>query len=538
MRRFAQLLELLALTPSRNRKIEALTAYFRETPDPDRGIALAILTGGLSFKNVKPAVLKEVVLGEVDPHLFALSYDYVGDLGETIALIWPHHGHDDEPLPALSELVSLFNLTSKAELPKLIATLLTRASINERWALVKFATGALRIGLSARLAKTALAEMSGKGLQEIEEVWNGMSVPYLELFDWLDGKAERPDIDHSARFHPLMLSNPIDEGKDLETLDPKDFVAEWKWDGIRVQLIASRGKVSLFSRTGDDIAAAFPDVVGAVFGDAVLDGELLVGHGLEPALFNDLQQRLNRKVASAKHLADLPAFIRVYDMLFDGGDDIRTLPWTERRARLEAWFGANPQTRLDLSPVLEFGGWDELAELRRKGAAEHGHEGVMVKLRDSTYVPGRPKGLWFKWKRDPNVVDAVLMYAQRGHGKRSSFYSDYTFGVWKGNEIVPIGKAYFGFTDEELKQLDKWVRNNTLNSFGPVREVKKELVFEVAFDAAQVSSRHKSGVALRFPRINRIRWDKPANEAATLDEMQAFLGGVRAEGEADVDGGD
>jgi DNA ligase 1 len=538
MRRFAQLLELLALTPSRNRKIEALTAYFRETPDPDRGIALAILTGGLSFKNVKPAVLKEVVLAEVDPHLFALSYDYVGDLGETIALIWPHHGHDDEPLPALSELVSLFNLTSKAELPKLIASLLTRASINERWALVKFATGALRIGLSARLAKTALAEMSGKDLQEIEEVWNGLSVPFLELFDWLDGKAERPDIDHSARFHPLMLSNPIDEGKDLETLDPKDFVAEWKWDGIRVQLIASRGKVSLFSRTGDDIAAAFPDVVGAVFGDAVLDGELLVGHGLEPALFNDLQQRLNRKVASARHLADLPAFIRVYDMLFDGGEDIRTLPWTERRGRLEAWFAANPQTRLDLSPVLEFGGWDELAELRRKGAAEHGHEGVMLKLRASPYVPGRPKGLWFKWKRDPNVVDAVLMYAQRGHGKRSSFYSDYTFGVWKGNEIVPIGKAYFGFTDEELKQLDKWVRNNTLNSFGPVREVKKELVFEVAFDSAQVSSRHKSGVALRFPRINRIRWDKPAHEAATLDEMQAFLGGATAEGAADVDGRD
>ena len=265
----------------------------------------------------------------------------------------------------------------------------------------------------------------------------------LELFDWLDGKTERPDIDHSARFHPLMLSNPIDEGKDLETLDPKDFVAEWKWDGIRVQLIASRGKVSLFSRTGDDIAAAFPDVVGAVFGDAVLDGELLVGHGLEPALFNDLQQRLNRKVASARHLADLPAFVRVYDMLFDGGDDIRTLPWTERRARLEAWFAANPQTRLDLSPVLEFGGWDELAELRRKGAAEHGHEGVMLKLRTSPYVPGRPKGLWFKWKRDPNVVDAVLMYAQRGHGKRSIvLFGLYVRGV-EGQRDRPYREGVF-----------------------------------------------------------------------------------------------
>ena len=522
MKAFAQLLGLLALTPSRNRKIEALAEYFGRTPDPDRGYALAILTGALTFKNVKPAVLRDVVTREVDPYLFALSYDYVGDLGETIALIWPHHG-GTEPLPSLTGLIELFNTTSKAELPSLIGSLLTRAGINERWALVKLSTGALRIGLSARLAKTALAEMSGKELQEIEEVWHGLTLPYGELFAWLDGKAERPDVDHAARFHPLMLSNPIDEEKDIERLDPRDFAAEWKWDGIRVQIIASKGRVSMFSRTGDDIAAAFPDVVESVFGDGVLDGELLVGHDFDPAPFNDLQQRLNRKVATQKHLAELPAFVRVYDLLFDEDADIRTLPWTERRARLEVWFARHPQTRLDLSEVLHFTGWEELAEMRRRGADEHGHEGVMIKLRSAPYVPGRPKGLWFKWKRDPNTVDAVLMYAQRGHGKRSSFYSDYTFGVWKGNEIVPIGKAYFGFTDEELKQLDKWVRQNTIGSFGPVREVRKELVFEVAFDSAQQSSRHKSGVALRFPRINRIRWDKPAAEAATLDDMQVFL---------------
>jgi DNA ligase 1 len=496
--------------------------YFATTPDPDRGFALAVLTGALSFKNVKPALLRDTVLREVDPHLFALSYDYVGDLGETIALIWPHHG-GTEDLPSLTELIELFNTTSKSELPALIASLLTRAAINERWALVKLATGALRIGLSARLAKTALAEMSGKDLQQIEEVWHGLTLPYLDLFAWLDDKAERPDIDHAARFHPLMLSNPIDEEKDLQKLDPRDFSAEWKWDGIRVQLILGKGKVSLFSRTGDDVAPAFPDLVDTVFGEAVLDGELLVGHDFEPASFNDLQQRLNRKVAVAKHVADYPAFVRVYDILFDGREDVRVLSWTERRARLEAWFERNPQTRLDLSPVLSFSSWDELAEMRRTGAAEHGHEGVMLKLRTSPYVLGRPKGLWFKWKRDPNVVDAVLMYAQRGHGKRSSFYSDYTFGVWKGNEIVPIGKAYFGFTDEELKLLDKWVRQNTVQAFGPVREVRKELVFEVAFDSAQESSRHKSGVALRFPRINRIRWDKPATEAATLEDMQVFL---------------
>lgn len=522
MKRFAQLLELLALTPSRNRKIQALANYFRETSDPDRGFALAVLTGALTFKNVKPAILRDVVLREVDPYLFGLSYDYVGDLGETIALIWPHHG-GAEDLPSLTDLIELFNTTSKSELPALIASLLTRAGINERWALVKLATGALRIGISARLAKTALAEMSGKDLQEIEEVWHGLTLPYAELFAWLDGKAERPDIDHAARFHPLMLSNPIDEEKDIGKLAPADFAAEWKWDGIRVQLIMSKGRVSLFSRTGDDIAEAFPDIVGEVFGEAVLDGELLVGHNREPAPFNDLQQRLNRKVATQKHLTEFPAFIRVYDMLFDGSEDIRALPWSERRRHLEAWFAAHPQSRLDLSPVLAFGTWGELAELRRHGAAEHGHEGVMVKLRSAPYIPGRPKGYWYKWKRDPNVVDAVLMYAQRGHGKRSSFYSDFTFGVWRGNEIVPIGKAYFGFTDEELKQLDRWVRANTVQSFGPVREVKKELVLEIAFDSAQQSTRHKSGVALRFPRINRIRWDKPMNEAATLEDMMVFV---------------
>jgi DNA ligase-1 len=522
MKKFAQLLELLALTPSRNRKVEALTQYFASTPDPDRGYALAILTGALTFKNVKPAVLRDVVTREVDPHLFALSYDYVGDLGETIALIWPHHGAQDD-LPSLTELIELFNTTSKSALPGVIASLLTRAAINERWALVKLATGALRIGLSARLAKTALANMGGKDLQELEEIWHGLEIPYTELFAWLDDKGARPDIDHTSRFHPMMLSNPIDEAKDLAVLDPKDFSVEWKWDGIRVQLILGKGKVSLFSRTGDDIAEAFPDLVGNVFGEAVLDGELLVGRDLEAAPFNDLQQRLNRKTATGKLMEEYPAFIRVYDMLFDGDEDIRTLPWTERRRRLEAWFQKNPQTRMNLSEVLSFKDWEDLAEMRRRGAAEHGHEGVMVKLKTSPYVPGRPKGLWFKWKRDPNVVDAILMYAQRGHGKRSSFYSDYTFGVWKGNEIVPIGKAYFGFTDEELKQLDKWVRNNTIQAFGPVREVKKELVFEVAFDSAQQSSRHKSGVALRFPRINRIRWDKPAAEAGTLEDMMIFV---------------
>ena len=542
MKEFARLLETLVLTPSRNRKIEALAEYFSATPDPDRGYALAVLTGDLSFDQIKASRLKEVVLNAVDPHLFALSYDYVGDLGETIALIWPHKASPGKvdagspsglaqqkefggtrELPRLGELVDLFNTTAKSELTDLITELLTSAEPNERWALVKLATGALRIGVSARLARTALAQMSGKDLNEIEEIWHGVAMPYEPLFAWLDGKAGKPAIDHTARFHPLMLSNPIDEARDFEQFDPADYAAEWKWDGIRVQLILGEGKVSLFSRTGDDIAPAFPDLVDNVFGTGVLDGELLVGHDFDPQSFNALQQRLNRKTATEKLMRESPAFVRVYDMLFDGDTDIRALPWTERRKRLEAFFSETPQTRLDISHLLEFSSWEDLAALRQKGAEVDGHEGVMIKLRDAPYVPGRPRGNWFKWKRDPNLVDAVLMYAQRGHGKRSSYYSDFTFGAWRGNEIVPIGKAYFGFTDAELKELDKWVRGHTIQSFGPVREVEKALVFEVAFDSAQASSRHKSGVALRFPRINRIRWDKPAIEAATLAEVEALI---------------
>lgn len=219
-------------------------------------------------------------------------------------------------------------------------------------------------------------------------------------------------------------------------------------------------------------------------------------------------------------LKDSPAFIRVYDILFDGEEDMRGYPLLERRARLERWLLKYPQSRMDLSHPISFSRWDELAVIRRAGAAEHGHEGVMLKRKDSSYVPGRPKGLWFKWKRDPNTIDAVMMYAQRGHGKRSSFYSDYTFGVWKEGQIVPIGKAYSGFTDEELKKLDKFVRTNTIKRFGPVREVEKTLVLEIAFDSAHESTRHKSGIALRFPRVNRIRWDKPAAEADTLDSVR------------------
>ncbi len=239
-----------------------------------------------------------------------------------------------------------------------------------------------------------------------------------------------------------------------------------------------------------------------------LDGELLVVRDGEAASFNDLQQRLNRKNASAKMLRDFPAAVRLYDILREGEDDLRPLPFVERRRRLKAWYAGMPRAALDLSPLVPFARWNELRELR-DGARERGIEGLMLKRADAPYVAGRPKGPWFKWKRGALTLDTVLMYAQRGHGKRSSFYSDYTFGAWAGDALVPVGKAYSGFTDDELRRLDRWVRNNTVERYGPVREVTPAIVLEIAFDSVHRSTRHKSGVAMRFPRIHRIRWDKP-----------------------------
>ncbi len=521
MKLFATLLESLLLTPARNAKIGHMVQYFREAPDPDRGYALAVLTGNLSLTNVKSSHLRDLVLQKIDPELFALSYDYVGDLAETIALIWPDT--TDDILPTLSELVLDLETRKKSELPGRIAGYLSAGNATERWAIMKLATGNLRVGVSARLAKTALAEFGQKDVQDIEKIWHGIEYPYADLFAWLENRGTLPEIHRHRVFHPMMLSNPIDEKKDFENLKPSDYQAEWKWDGIRVQLVLSDHEKRIFSRTGDDIAAAFPDILDHVGGSAVLDGELLAGRNFQVQPFNDLQQRLNRKTVTSQMLADYPAFIRLYDILFDDEEDVRDLPLNERRLRLASWVARNPSPRLDLSPILDYADWNHLMTLRVQGAEEQGHEGIMLKRYDSPYIAGRPKGPWFKWKRDPRLIDAVLMYAQRGHGKRSSFYSDYTFGVWKDGEIVPVGKAYSGFTDEELLKLDKWVRAHTTNRFGPVREVERKLVFEVAFDSAHHSARHKSGVALRFPRINRIRWDKPPEEADTLSNVERLI---------------
>ena len=522
MNRFAELIDGLLFTPSRNGKLRLMAEYFATVPDPERGWALAALTGELSFAEAKPSQVRALAMARVDPVLFAWSLDFVGDLAETVSLIWPV-GEPDEsvPTPSLSEIVDTLRIAGRADVGTHLAGWLDRLDATGRWALLKLVTGALRIGVSARLAKTALAEWGGVPIEAIEEVWHGLAPPYAPLFAWLDGKGERPEIGDLPNFTPLMLSTPV-EDEDFAKLDPAAYFAEWKWDGIRVQLVSRHGERRLYSRSGDDIGPAFPDILATAPDDIALDGELLVIRDGEVAPFNDLQQRLNRKTPTPKMLADYPASVRLYDILRLGGEDLRAFPLSERRQRLTAWYGNAPRDRLDLSPLVPFSTWDELKAMRDNARA-NGIEGLMLKRRDSAYVSGRPKGPWFKWKRGALTIDAVLMYAQRGHGKRSSFYSDYTFGTWRDDALVPVGKAYSGFTDEELRRLDKWVRDNTTNRFGPVREVAPGLVLEIAFDSVHRSARHKSGVAMRFPRVHRIRWDKPFSEADTLESLERMM---------------
>jgi DNA ligase-1 len=526
---FAALIDALVYTRGRNEKLRLIAEYLRATPDPDRGWALAALTDCLSFPGVKASTIRNLMTERVDPVLWMLSRDFVGDTAETASLLWPEPEDGVMPPPGVTEAVEALSrmtrVTVMAELPRL----LDRLDANGRYALIKMATGAMRIGISARLAKTAFAQAFDVPVEAIEEYWHGLQPPYAPLFAWAADGAPPPDSGDAPLFRPFMLAHPLEDA----TVDLKDYVAEWKWDGIRVQLVHAGGETRLYSRTGDDISHAFPEMAEALTFPAVLDGELLVrgshqgGEQGGAASFNALQQRLGRKAVSARMLAEYPAFVRLYDVLIVEDEDVRELPWTERRARLEALMPRLPPERFDLSPVVEADRFEHLAEIR-SGARDEAIEGLMLKRRDSPYVAGRKAGLWYKWKRDPLLVDCVLMYAQRGSGKRSSFYSDYTFGCWDGDpdtgaELLPVGKAYFGFTDEELKQLDRHVRTHTVNTFGPVRETDKSLVFEVAFDSVHVSKRHKSGLAMRFPRISRIRWDKPAEEADRIEALRALV---------------
>jgi len=555
VKRFAALIDRLIYTRSRNSKLALIVDYLRHTPDPDRGWAIAALTESLDFPAVKSAMVRALLATRVDEELFRLSRHFVGDTAETAALLWPEIAtvrgeerlslsksrleppaavlrdapstssgapQDERNSLTVSAAVDALSAATRATAPAILAALLDRLDADGRYALLKLALGGMRVGVSARLAKQAFAQAFDVAVDDVEELWHAIPPPYAPLFAWGEGRAERPDLADVAFFRPFMLAHPLEDG----TVDLADYAAEWKWDGIRVQIVRGGAETRIYSRGGEEISAAFPELVAAFDQDAVIDGELLVRgevQGGEAASFNALQQRLGRKTVSKKMLADYPAFVRVYDLLAVGGNDLRPLPWTERRRQLEGFVPRLAASHFDLSQVIDAADFDDLAE-RRAGARDAAIEGVMLKRRDAPYVAGRRAGLWYKWKRDPLTADCVMMYAQRGNGRRASFYSDYTFGCWSdAGELLPVGKAYSGFTDEELKWLDKFVRDNTLNRFGPVREVEKSLVLEVAFDSIHASKRHKSGLAMRFPRISRIRRDKPAEEADRIATLLAMV---------------
>ena len=532
MRAFSQLLDDLVYTRSRNTKLKLIGDYLRRMPDPDRGYGLAALTGTLEIPHVKPAAVRRLIEERIDPVLFRMSRDYVGDTAETLSLLWPKPADEemeiDDASLSISNAIERLRTASKLGAPHVLATMLDHLDASGRFALIKLALGELRVGVSSRLAKQALANAFSLEVEAVEEVWHSLRPPFQALFDWAEGRSGQPIAHNVPVFRPFMLAQPLDGAK----VSLADYAAEWKWDGIRVQLVRAGGDTRLYSRTGDDISTSFPDVAEALRVPAVLDGELLVHgsdqgiadrHGGAAASFNALQQRLGRKTVSRKILGQFPAFVRLYDILFEGEEDLRDLAWEMRRNRLDSFAKQLDPDRFDVSQLIDSQSFEELEDLRLN-ARDSAIEGIMLKRRDSAYVAGRKAGLWYKWKRDPLEADCVLMYAQRGSGKRSSYYSDYTFGCWtEDGELLPVGKAYFGFTDEELKWLDRWVRNHTVQRFGPVREVERSLVLEIAFDSIHASKRHKSGVAMRFPRVSRIRSDKPAIEADHITTLFSLI---------------
>lgn len=529
MQRFAALLDSLVYSPSRNRKTDILVRYFRETPDPDRGYALAALTGAMTFPSAKPSLFRTLISERMDPELFRLSHDFVGDLAETVSLCWPHDRLSQD-IP-LGMLVDSLKTTSRSDAPAFVAGLMDQLDAPSRYALIKLTTGGARAGVSTGLVRQALARLSNKSEDDIEDVWRLGAPPYTSMFAWLDGTGPKPGGGSAPRWRSFMLATPFDPS-DAGKLSPHDYLAEWKWDGIRIQALSDGTQTQIFSRSGDDITAAFPDIQLPRGFIGSLDGELLARRpdapGLSPAPFNDLQQRLNRKSPTPKTLGSHPVFLRAYDLLSLGAEDLRALTTERRRELLQKTIASFSEANIDVSEAFAFDDFATLDRLRQS-PPNPAIEGVMLKRKDAPYAAGRVAGLWHKWKKAPQTADVVLMYAQRGHGKRSGIYSDFTFGAWSddGTILLPVGKAYFGFTDEELARIDRFVRDNTVDRFGPVRSVRAEpgfgMVFEIEFEGIGHSPRHKSGIALRFPRVSRLRFDKLPKDADTLAFFRTLI---------------
>ena len=520
MIKFSKLLVQLIYCSSNNEKVKIIINYLNKADIQEAGFAIAALTNNLKFKNVKNKTVKEIINKKIDKTLFDLSYDYTGDLADTISLIWDKTKSNSASSKSIVDVVKQLN-SNNTDLEKYITDFLDSNYVDVRWAFIKLLLGGFRVGVSANLIKKTLAVYGNKNKDDIEKIWNGLSPPYLNLIKWLKNEGEYPQIKMSETFHSMMLANSIDLKKDLNKINLNEYLAEYKWDGIRVQIVCKESKTKIYTRTGEDITYSFPEIILDFKELVVLDGELLAGKNFTPTSFGELQKRLNKKNPSKKLLFNTPVFVRLYDILFYKEKDIRNKNLLCRKKSLyQCYADIKNNINFDLSEMVKFCDYNSLNKIYENTKTSKFIEGLMIKKKTSLYVPGRRKNLWLKWKRSPRYIDVIIMYAQRGHGKRSSFYSDFTLGIFNNNNIVPIAKAYSGYTDKELKLLDKFVRNNTIKKFGPVREVKKILVVELAFDSMQESNRHKSGISLRFPRFHRIRWDKPSDEILSLDQIK------------------
>ena len=568
MKHFAHLYAQLDATTKTNEKIAALVSYFSAVPADDAALAVHLLNGNRPKRAVATAKLHAFAAraAGLAPWLFAESYDVVGDLAETIALVVPHHVSTEPNVPSLANWLNvtipdLATLVSKKELLDMPEDALYSAlyshwfNLNYYECLVfnKLITGGFRVGVSAGLVQRALGQIAGLDAKIIATRLAGKWLPTAENYLKLIA-ADAGDKDVSQPY-PFFLAHPI--AGEPETLgECHDWQAEWKWDGIRCQLVKREGQVFLWSRGEELITAQFPELVAAAAGlpDVVLDGEILVQLERSIGTFADLQKRLGRKAPAKKILADLPCIFIAYDLLELAQQDYRAQPLKLRRAALHRTVHGIPNnTILQVSDIVRAPSWATLRVARAESRAR-GAEGLMLKRLNAPYGQGRTVGVqgadWVKWKIEPLTLDCVLMYAQRGHGKRANLYTDYTFGVWKNSEqsltagqaeearhvetaeearqLVTFAKAYSGLSDAEIAEVDAFIRKNTLEKFGPVRTVKPELVFELAFEGIQKSNRHKCGVAVRFPRMLRLRHDKKASQADSLESVMALLRAINA----------
>ncbi|MEL7164100.1 MAG: ATP-dependent DNA ligase [Pseudomonadota bacterium] len=526
MKDFATLFAAIDQSTKTNVKVAALADYFAAAPPEDRIWTIALFSGRRPKRAVTTTRLREWAAERagIPQWLFEEAYPIVGDLAETIALVLPPPSEATDH--RLSHWINALRELGPMEEPVRKAFVLSAwdgLAPVERFLFNKLITGGFRIGISQKLMTRALARATNRDEAELAHrlmgAWDPATITWHELIE-----ADDPAAD-ASRPYPFYLAYALeDEPASLGA--PEDWQADWKWDGIRGQLILRDGTHFVWSRGEELMTDRFPELSRAVDflpTGTVLDGEILAWRDGAPLSFNSLQPRIGRKTVPKKLLQEAPVILYAYDLIEAEGRDLRSAPLTERRAQLEALCAGLPDDApVRLSPTIPFDSWDDLANVR-SGARDAMAEGVMIKRRASAYGTGRKKGDWWKWKLDPLTIDAVMIYAQSGHGRRANLFTDFTFAVWKGNDLVPFTKAYSGLTDEEFRKITAWVKKNTLERFGPVRSVTPHHVFEIAFEGIQASTRHKSGVALRFPRMSRWRHDKPVQEANTLDDLKEML---------------